>query len=143
MLTAQNLNTKTYWIVKVDKNKCSICEVCANRCPPNAISIKKIGDFEELLFDWKLCDGCNGNPYCQEHCPEKAIRITKKHTISKSGPIISLVKGEVLKCQNCGSSFVPEKKLKVLLLKPDIKKKEVHILCPNCRRKRIIKNLLV
>ncbi|MEW6456249.1 MAG: 4Fe-4S dicluster domain-containing protein [Acidobacteriota bacterium] len=135
-------NLKTYWIVEVDKTKCSMCEVCVDHCPSNAISMIKDDEEWELVFNVYYCNNCNGKPYCQEKCPEEAIYILEKKDARKQPAILSLMKEEIVRCHDCGTSFIPAKKIKTIQNKPELVEKEVQKLCPDCRRKRLINNLL-
>lgn len=122
--------------VKIDKNKCSICEMCAVKCPAKAITIRRNGKIEELVFDYKLCNMCNGNPYCELNCPEKAIKIIPKKTSLKR-PLV-LVSAALINCVDCGLLFVPERKIKIIRKKRGIKRKKIQEYCPDCRRKNLL-----
>jgi len=50
----------------VDKNRCKLCGLCVDHCPPKAM---KIAD-ERLLIDYPRCIRCF---CCQELCPEGAL----------------------------------------------------------------------
>ena len=58
----------TVGIKRVDKSKCTSCQLCATKiCPSGSISMKKN---ETPRFNEFLCVGCNG---CVNLCPEDAI----------------------------------------------------------------------
>jgi len=118
-----------------------MCEVCANRCPTGAISSRGDNDFEELLFDPRLCDGCGGVPYCREHCPEAAIGIFRMTDSRRWTAPVSLMSGIVVRCSDCGVSFAPAKKIQAVLKKADISQSGVQKQCPDCRRRHILAGL--
>lgn len=132
------------WTVQLDKEKCSICEVCARRCPKKALTLSTNNNTTELLFNIEFCDGCNGKPVCETSCPEEAIHIQKDNNIPGKFPCtLSLISGEVIKCKICSSSFSPKTKLGILLKKEKISSQEIHRICPECRREYIIKNFIM
>jgi len=51
---------------KVDSNKCTGCGVCADICPPGAISIEN----SIAMIDQKLCTQCGD---CAVTCPADAV----------------------------------------------------------------------
>jgi len=59
-----------------DNDLCVKCKVCANHCPPKAISF----DSGAPLVDLKKCIRCF---CCQELCPQKAINIKKPWILKK------------------------------------------------------------
>jgi len=50
---------------KVDTNRCNSCGVCADVCPPGAITLK-----DTAVIDQDLCTQC-GN--CAAACPADAV----------------------------------------------------------------------
>jgi len=70
----------------VKKNKCKKCNVCANVCPVNAITLKPYPK-----FDRKKCVLCY---CCHENCPYNAIKLSKSTIINfirKTRDILSKV----------------------------------------------------
>jgi uncharacterized protein (DUF362 family)/Pyruvate/2-oxoacid:ferredoxin oxidoreductase delta subunit len=53
---------------RVDRDLCRVCGVCAEVCPPQAISF----DEKRVLIDYRRCIRCY---CCQEVCPEGAMRL--------------------------------------------------------------------
>ena len=49
-----------------NREKCTLCKICINTCPENAISLKG----QNLIFDYKKCIRCY---CCSEMCPHGAI----------------------------------------------------------------------
>jgi predicted Fe-Mo cluster-binding NifX family protein/ferredoxin len=61
-------------VAVVDSEKCTVCGICADVCPVNAITIK-----EQAVVNPDVCTGCAA---CVYECPNAAIEITQR-TISK------------------------------------------------------------
>lgn len=51
---------------RISKKNCVLCNKCVERCPVNAMEIRK----GRVIIDYKLCIGCL---CCQEVCSERAI----------------------------------------------------------------------
>ena len=132
---------KTYWLLEVDRHRCSMCEACVNLCPKDAISLRIENDIEELLFDHRLCNGCGGVPYCRRHCPENAIAVIRTADSRSWTAPISLMSGIVVKCSDCGVSFAPLKKIEAVLKKADTSQSDVQKHCPACRRQHLFASI--
>jgi ferredoxin len=137
-----NSKTKKTWRVEFDRDACSLCEMCVNRCPTQALFVRQQGENLEILFDLRLCDGCRGEMYCEFHCPEKAVKITRISSQELPADPVILIDGEMSTCQECGSRFMPERKLATLLDQEKITPKSVQKYCPACRRQNLIENYL-
>ena len=137
-----NGKVKTVWQVQIDTGTCSLCEMCVNRCPSHALFIQRQGTTEEILFNYRLCDGCLGEMFCEGHCPEKSVKVTRIPVQDLSDEPVSLVVGEMSTCQDCGVLFMPERKLATLLEKQKITPKSVQHYCPNCRRNHLVDSCL-
>jgi len=59
---------KANYISKVDQELCKGCELCAKRCPFEAITIKD----EKAFVDDRKCYGCG---VCAVTCPTEAIKL--------------------------------------------------------------------
>ncbi len=125
------------WNAILDENKCSLCEVCANKCPTGAITLNFKDKVEELIFDYRLCDNCNGEPICQISCPEEAIFIKSADSQELSAPAV-IFQSEIFHCLDCGMPFAPGKKIETIREKENVGERDVQSYCPSCRRKRIM-----
>lgn len=65
----QPLINSTYYLSVIDRDACSGCGICVDRCPTEAI---KLNDDEEAERDESLCFGCG---ICARFCPEEAISL--------------------------------------------------------------------
>lgn len=57
----------------VDKDRCTGCSICVEKCPANAISIKD----GKAVIDMDKCIRCGK---CHDFCPQNAIRHDKEKT---------------------------------------------------------------
>ena len=124
------------WSVGIDKERCTLCEVCAVRCPTGALSLSRTGAGVSLRFTGTLCDGCGGAFPCRSGCPEKILTIERTARASSERPRI-LAKGRIVRCSLCGALIASQKKVDRAL-----RAKGVSAWCPACRRNRLIRNLI-
>jgi MinD superfamily P-loop ATPase len=59
------------WVAKIDKENCTLCNVCVEVCRYDAIHEMKDGSLEINPFQ---CEGCR---LCERVCPEKTISSTR------------------------------------------------------------------
>lgn len=138
---SDNKSKKT-WRAEFNTETCSLCEMCVNRCPTQALYVQKSGDKLAFLFDHRLCDACRGKMYCEFHCPEKAVTVTRVPAKDLPAEPVILISGEMATCKDCGNQFMPERKLAALLEQEKITPKSVQSFCPECRRKHILNSYL-
>lgn len=129
--------------VIIDRQRCTLCEVCINNCPMKALSLYKDDDSLSIDFIYQRCVGCN---LCASLCPENAISIRRYFSISELLNDVSkrLVTQELLKCSRCGRPFITEGKLRKLtsiygsLGTQNVEEIQALKLCPDCRRSKIV-----
>jgi ferredoxin len=134
--------TKKGWWVEFDTEACSLCEICVHKCSNHALIAHRKDTKLEILFDPSVCDGCLGQTFCQEHCPENAVTVSRVPVEELPEEPISLVVGEMATCEGCGTQFMPERKLGTLLGKGKIAPKSVQKFCPACRRNQLMDSYL-
>ena len=88
------------WKVEFNTETCSLCEMCVHRCPTQALTIRRKGSQEEILFDYGLCNGCAGDTYCQEHCPERAVTVSRIPADEAPPEPVVLITGQLATCQD-------------------------------------------
>jgi ferredoxin len=134
--------TEKGWQVEFDTEACSLCEMCVHKCSNNALIARRQGTTLAILFDPMTCDGCLGQTFCQELCPEKAVTVSRVPLEELPEHPIPLIEGEISTCEGCGNPFMPERKLKTLLGQKKITPKKVQKSCPACRRKGLLDGYL-
>ena len=55
------------WTVRVDKDLCGLCGVCAENCPSGALRTEATEGVLQLIFEPHLCTSCPEQPKCQEN----------------------------------------------------------------------------
>ncbi len=132
--------TEKGWRVEFDTEACSLCEMCVHKCSNHALIARRQGTTLAILFDHRICDGCLGQTFCQELCPEKAVTVSRVPIEELPEEPICLVEGEMSTCEGCGSLFMPMRKLETLLSQKKITPKEFQKRCPACRRNRLLES---
>lgn len=134
--------TEKGWRVEFDTQACSLCEMCVHKCSNNALIARRQGPTLEILFDPMTCDGCLGQAFCQELCPEKAVTVSRVPLEELPQHPIPLIEGKMSTCDGCEELFMPERKLETLLEQKKITPKVFQRLCPACRRKGLLDHYL-
>jgi ferredoxin len=83
-----------FYEVKLDKEKCTLCQACFSLCPEGALRITD----SEVVLDHQKCANCS---VCVDACPEGALYIFGKVTKSS----VSSFLFEKGKCKRCKQSF--------------------------------------
>ncbi|MCX8172165.1 MAG: 4Fe-4S binding protein [Archaeoglobaceae archaeon] len=91
-------------LVKIDREKCNLCGICAEFCNVfkmvgKDISPVDIMPYSDILLDESLCDYCK---LCEEICPEKAIMVEGKRISYKLPEKIAKITINQDVCSNCG-----------------------------------------
>ncbi|MBI3326440.1 MAG: 4Fe-4S binding protein [Nitrospinae bacterium] len=64
---------------------CTLCGVCAQICPTQALGLTHTSTEEALTFKHAACVACGS---CVEHCPEHVLRLERALDINQlSGPV--------------------------------------------------------
>lgn len=95
-----------FFRVHVDEGRCTLCGVCAEKCPPGALSLEKDEEGYRLYFQHDSCVGC---ALCASVCPEKAISVEKSVNPSLLNEKIQLVFSPSAHCRICGKDIGSEK----------------------------------
>ncbi|MCM0761512.1 hypothetical protein M7775_23455 [Sporomusa sphaeroides DSM 2875] len=104
----------------LDKEKCSLCQVCVLTCPCSALEFVEMKNGTEIAINRSLCKyPCQ---VCQDKCPTQAIKLEKKlfFTYLPHGIDRWFIHFDI--CEECGH-----------LMESSIKNNT----CPKCRRKQV------
>ena len=129
---------RSHWIVRIDPAKCSLCEVCVHHCPTAALRSEQTGDKLALIFQPRLCHGCQELKSCSDLCPEQAISLIEAECLPLGSADILLVRGHLLQCSYCGDYFAPMRKLEAIATKRDADREQLNAFCPICRRTQLV-----
>jgi ferredoxin len=127
----------TPWLLELDASRCSLCEVCARRCPSGALSVETRNETLWLVYRPALCQGCTLEESCQALCPEQAIRLTGRQHPAAETEVV-LLESAMTRCSYCGQPFSPVRKLDSLAHKGQTKHDLLRDLCPLCRRTQLV-----
>jgi 4Fe-4S ferredoxin len=90
--------------LKIDKNKCNLCGICAEFCEVFRMVEKEIlptdlMPYSDILIDENKCDYCK---LCEEICPEKAITVEGRRISYRLPEKIAKITIDQNVCSNCG-----------------------------------------
>lgn len=98
-----------FFRIDVDSERCTLCGVCAEKCPISALILEKNKEGYHLYFHHDRCIGCN---LCVRFCPEKAISIEKAVNPRFLNERLQLDFSYPARCKVCGKDIGPEKKIR-------------------------------
>jgi ferredoxin len=82
---------------------CTLCEVCAERCPTEAITVEhSSGGTVRLTFDAGRCDACG---LCVDACPERATSVRQMLDVQASRVVLH--EDTWIRCSSCGAKVAP------------------------------------
>ena len=94
-----------FGLVEVD-DSCTACGLCANQCPTGALIFLRGQESFALDFVPLACIGCKA---CEGNCPTGAIKV--KPSFSFTALLrsfrLTVIKGELETCRQCGKPFRP------------------------------------
>ena len=98
-----------YTDLKIDAEKCTLCNACVESCNTNALISAK--DSFTLLLNPSLCTACG---YCVDTCAEKCLEMSLSgYRLSESFLNYRvLAQDEPFKCVECGTIFATNKAIK-------------------------------
>lgn len=112
------------WYWRRFDEACTLCMVCAERCPTGALKTLTNGASKGIGFADVLCTNCG---LCGKICPHDAIHSgALRNPSAISSERIILKKAQVLRCSECGQEYVPETKNETL--------------CMSCRKEQDIED---
>lgn len=88
---------------RVDEDRCSLCGLCAARCPTGALSYEERGREATLRFAAADCAGCD---LCVAACPERALEIVRqlREPEPEAAPVV-LKSAGLRRCRRCGREY--------------------------------------
>jgi len=129
--------------VTIDREKCTLCELCYNKCPMKAFTIVKEPNTIHLGFIYQRCVGCN---LCSSICLENAITLKRYLSISRllDDRPKTLISQEIVKCSRCGKPFMTRGKLRKIeriyedIGVSDVDKLQSLRLCSECKKAKLV-----
>lgn len=108
--------TEMFYRIEIS-DACNNNQLCASICPTGALSNFNQENQAGLLFDNKLCIGCNE---CHSICPSNALRVLPNGSAALPNQPIHLTSFINMTCPECGQAYVS---------------KDNATLCPNCDKR--------
>jgi ferredoxin len=128
----------TLGTIAVDREKCTLCQACANLCPTNAI---RYGEqpVPRLSMAEEACVQCG---ICEVACPEHAVTLVPRIASVETRQNVQLLhEGELARCPQCDAAFISARLLdasiaKTASLMPLSPEAQMRMrLCFDCRRR--------
>ncbi|MCE4606521.1 MAG: 4Fe-4S binding protein [Desulfurococcales archaeon] len=139
-------NDAVVGLVKVDEEKCPVCDSCSNLCPFRALERVNEGDETKLVFHMDRCTACG---ICEKVCPYNALKLDyefDKQVLDEEKHV--LARDEIARCRRCGKPIGSRKYL--LMLEKKLRESgadewvlEQLWLCQECKMKTLIERQLL
>ncbi len=129
--------------IDVDE-RCTLCGVCAEKCPLGSLRMEESGDQVSLTFRPDLCIGCGR---CLEVCPESAMTLRPAELDPGEDPSAPRVlrSDEIARCAECGAPIGPKSLVMAVysrLRDQGMEKAaEAVLLCQRCRARKMLEGL--
>ena len=122
-------------MVKLDKDRCTGCGLCAVECPTKALVISSIEETDafKLIFKHGNCVACG---LCVEICPENCLVVERILELDKVGSQSVLFEDTLVRCSECGSPFASRAMINSIKAKLHATGPSSQFeLCPECKAK--------
>ncbi len=127
-------------------DKCTLCGVCVNKCPEDALSLSVEEDRYVLRFNHARCTGCGE---CVEACPEQALTLSRAVNpgLLSRGGVEKIAESPVARCIVCGAPIGPEASIRRVeeelrrIGAPEYVVRSVRI-CQRCKARRQVEEIL-
>lgn len=115
-----------------EADACSLCGLCAEACPTNALRYSEDSTASRLRFSANGCIGCR---LCSNACPEGALKIARRlQGSSLEGAPVVLKSADLRRCRQCGRGYAPEAMVSRVLSSLGERASAVNLwYCPDCR----------
>lgn len=91
------------WYPRHFTEACTVCQVCALRCPTGALAAEQSADRRAVTYGAALCTNCG---LCGHVCPENAVKAESAMTAEAvATPRRVLAAVTLSRCGTCGHSF--------------------------------------
>jgi len=85
---------------------CTVCEVCAQRCPTGALHVEKDETGKGISYDSALCTNCT---LCALICPQQAIKARAFKVEDLTARVRKeLIRLDTVTCSQCRVQYVPD-----------------------------------
>jgi len=119
-------------LVGVAADRCTMCRLCAERCPSGALRIEETADGSaRLAFDHASCDGCG---LCRDVCPEHAVTVRLGVDTEAAGRLEILKEDAWVLCAACGNRVAPKEMVARIASRMSLPMS--LDLCPDCKPRR-------
>ncbi|MBI4415805.1 MAG: 4Fe-4S binding protein [Euryarchaeota archaeon] len=120
-------------VVTLSPERCTVCGLCAERCPPGALSMTEPEPGTvRLTFDHASCDGCG---LCADVCPEDALTVRFGVDVRALGRPTVLKEDAWVLCASCGNRVAPRAMIDRVAAR--LKVSTGLDLCPDCKAVRL------
>jgi len=124
-------------IVTVDREKCTLCGLCAPRCWSRALQMDDPDSgIVRLTFDHAACDGCG---LCADACPEDAVRLEYGIDTAAAGTRSVVAEDAWVLCSSCGARVAPQRM--VARVAAALGQAARLDLCPECKSSRLFESV--
>jgi len=124
------------WIVRVDGERCSLCEICTRRCPRGRCASSATA---------RRC-ACSSSPCCAAAAgatrpaswgaPSAPCAAPPAAAEDQAGGPVTLVEDELVRCSSCQRLFAPARKLRAVQRRRG--QRAAVERCPACRRAQLV-----
>jgi ferredoxin len=141
-LRLRDLPAIPHGMIRADTGRpCTLCGVCAERCPAEALTLLDGSGPRELRFTYRECVACGE---CVRSCPERALSLRRELDASELARrrVTVLVAETRGSCSDCGSAFLNEalaSRLRKNL--PALEAEFLSRLCPGCRMRNALRSV--
>lgn len=122
--------------LSLNTNACSLCGLCAGRCPSGALQFEQDQQATLLSFSAAGCSGCG---LCLRACPEKALTLAAAGPLPELAGRAVLARSQTTACPRCGKAGEAQVLMERVLARIPSPEAASHArLCPDCREAALL-----